>query len=248
MAGNDPWAAFNPQGGAPSGGTVVRNPRLPAQVQGDILGNAQTGASTVRTKVQTVGDNIDNATKSATQSAVVAKAKSDAAKAAADAIAAANAARGLSPEVMAQNAQRRAALPTIDAGLKEFRDIYNHSFKGGGGSSGRGRMAEYMPSKVFGMTTNTDNALLDNVGSRLGAMFKPLIAPGSKDADAAAEYERKVVPFLPQHGDSDPELESKYAALYALRNQMLGVNTAQRAAKAAPANNGPVIDFNHWKN
>lgn len=38
------------QAPAPSGGTVVRNPRLPAQVQGDILGNQHTAVSTAKTQ------------------------------------------------------------------------------------------------------------------------------------------------------------------------------------------------------
>ena len=70
-----------------------RNPRLPAQVKGDILGNANTAATTGRTVVQTRGDQIDNATKAATQAAIIRKAQ-------ADAKAAENAARVITPETM----------------------------------------------------------------------------------------------------------------------------------------------------
>lgn len=152
-------------------------------------------------------------------------------------------ASGISPAYLEAQRLRKESLPVIDQQLAEFRDIYGQYFKGAGGSSRRGRLAEIMPSKILGRTVNEANAQMDNVGSRLGAMFKPLIAPGSKDADAASEYEKKVIPFLPRAGDSDAELEKKYATLYALRNQMAGtpLKSAPRKQKQST-----VIDFNDW--
>ena len=213
-----------------------RNPRLPAQVKGDILGNANTAATTGRTVVQTRGDQIDNATKAATQAALIRKAQ-------ADAIAAENAARGLTPEIMQQIKQRNNSLSVIDDTLNQIQRQYEQNFKGAGGLSGRGRIQEILPAKIpfTGVTINSPNARFNNLGSRAGAMFKPLIAPGAKDADAASEYEKKVIPFLPSAGNSDAEIEDKIRQLRLLRNQLAGIKVAPKVQKSAP-----VIDFNHW--
>lgn len=231
--GQPVWVADTPTA-TPVG---PRNPRLPAQVQGDILGNANTAATTGRTRVQTQGDMIDNRTKAATQAAMIAKAR-------AEAIAAENAARGLTPEIMQQNKQRAASLSVIDDTLNQMQRQYEQNFRGNGGVSGRGRLSEIIPAKIpfTDITINSPNARFNNLGSRAGALFKPLIAPGAKDADAASEYEKKVMPFLPSAGNSDAEIEDKIRQLRLLRNQLAGIEVAPK--KQQPA--APVIDFNHW--
>lgn len=211
-----------------------RNPRLPAQVQGDILGNANTAATTGRTVVQTRGDLIDNQTKAATQAALIAKAQ-------ADAKAAQNAANGITPEYMQQQAMQRKAMAPLGPLIDDLQRQYERNFKGNGGTSGRGVLAEIMPGSVFGRTVNSANDVFNSTAMRTGPFIKPFVAPGGKEADAASEYQQKVMPFIPQAGDSDAKIESKINQLRALYNRYMGVKTAPRK-QAAPQ----VIDFNHW--
>lgn len=211
-----------------------RNPRLPAQVQGDILGNANTAATTGRTVVQTRGDQIDNQTKAATQAAMIAKAK-------ADALAAQNTARGITPEFVQQQMNARKALAPLGSIIDDLQKQYEQNFKGNGGTSGRGVLAEIMPGSVFGRTVNSANDVFNSTAMRAGPFIKPFVAPGGKDADAAAEYQQKVMPFIPQAGDSDAKIESKINQLRALYNRYMGVKTAPKKQTQAQ-----VIDFNHW--
>lgn len=211
-----------------------RNPRLPAQVQGDILGNANTAATTGRTVVQTRGDLIDNQTKAATQSALIRKAQ-------ADAQAAENAAKGITPEYMQQQAMQRKAMAPLGPLIDDLQRQYERNFKGNGGTSGRGVLAEIMPGSVFGRTVNSANDVFNSTAMRTGPFIKPFVAPGGKDADAASEYQQKVMPFIPQAGDSDAKIESKINQLRALYNRYMGVKTAPKKQTQAQ-----VIDFNHW--
>jgi len=211
-----------------------RNPRLPAQVQGDILGNANTAATTGRTVVQTRGDLIDNQTKAATQSALIRKAQ-------ADAQAAENAAKGITPEYMQQQAMQRKAMAPLGPLIDDLQRQYERNFKGNGGTSGRGVLAEIMPGSVFGHTVNSANDVFNSTAMRTGPFIKPFVAPGGKDADAASEYQQKVMPFIPQAGDSDAKIESKINQLRALYNRYMGVKSAPAKKPASQ-----VIDFNHW--
>ena len=211
-----------------------RNPRLPAQVQGDILGNANTAATTGRTVVQTRGDQIDNATKAATQQAIIAKAN-------ADALTAQNTARGITPEFLQQQMNTRKALAPLGSIIDDLQRQYERNFRGSGGTSGRGVLAEILPGSIMGRTVNSANDVFNSTAMRAGPFIKPFVAPGGKDADAAAEYQQKVMPFIPQAGDSDAKIESKINQLRALYNRYMGVKTAPKKQTQAQ-----VIDFNHW--
>jgi len=211
-----------------------RNPRLPAQVQGDILGNANTAATTGRTVVQTRGDQIDNATKAATQQAIIAKAN-------ADALTAQNTARGITPEFLQQQMNTRKALAPLGSIIDDLQRQYERNFRGSGGTSGRGVLAEILPGSIMGRTVNSANDVFNSTAMRAGPFIKPFVAPGGKDADAAAEYQQKVMPFIPQAGDSDAKIESKINQLRALYNRYMGVKSAPAKKPASQ-----VIDFNHW--
>lgn len=209
-----------------------RNSRLPAQIRGDVLGNAQTQANTGRTVVQTRGDQIDNDTKRAIQADVIRKAR-------ADAQAAQNAANGITPELLAQRQQQRKNMAPLLGIINDLEGQYNRNFRGNGGTSGRGRITEYMPDKLFGRTVNPENDLFNSTAMRAGPFIKGMLFPGGKDTDAAAEYQQKIMPFLPSAGDADSTIESKIKQLRSLYNAAMGVKTSTPKAQA-------VIDFEHW--
>ncbi len=217
---NNWWEAFPTAGNQ---GRVVTPPPSAAQA-----------ATTGRTVVQTRGDMIDNQTKAATQAALIAKAQ-------ADAKAAQNAANGITPEYMQQQATQRKAMAPLGPLIDDLQRQYERNFKGNGGTSGRGVLAEVMPGSVFGRTVNSANDVFNSTAMRTGPFIKPFVAPGGKDADAASEYQQKVMPFIPQAGDSDAKIESKINQLRALYNRYMGVKSAPKKQASAP-----VIDFNHW--
>ncbi len=218
---NNWWDAFPTAGG--NQGRVVTPPPSAAQA-----------ATTGRTVVQTRGDEIDNETKRRTQAAMIAKAQSDAQ-------AAWNAAHGITPEYMQQQAMQRKAMAPLGPLIDDLQRQYEQNFKGNGGTSGRGVLAEIMPGSVFGRTVNSANDVFNSTAMRTGPFIKPFVAPGGKDADAASEYQQKVMPFIPQAGDSDAKIESKINQLRALYNRYMGVKSAPKKQASAP-----VIDFNHW--
>ena len=217
---NNWWDAFPTAGNQ---GRVVTPPPSAAQA-----------ATTGRTVVQTRGDLIDNQTKAATQSALIRKAQ-------ADAQAAENAAKGITPEYMQQQAMQRKAMAPLGPLIDDLQRQYERNFKGNGGTSGRGVLAEIMPGSVFGRTVNSANDVFNSTAMRTGPFIKPFVAPGGKDADAASEYQQKVMPFIPQAGDSDAKIESKINQLRALYNRYMGVKSAPAKKPASQ-----VIDFNHW--
>lgn len=166
-----------------------RNPRLPAQVQGDILGNANTAATTGRTVVQTRGDLIDNQTKAATQSAQIRKANAEAA-------AAENAVKGITPEIMQQRAARLAQLNAVNKQLRKTWDAFS---KGPGKTKGMSGLADYNPWLAPNAEFNTAGAGLvhmaqnafrtPGVGSQSDQELMAMIAadqPRAGDVDEAA--------------------------------------------------------------
>lgn len=169
-----------------------RNPRLPAQVQGDILGNANTAATTGRTVVQTRGDQIDNATKAATQAALIRKAQ-------ADAQAAENAARGITPETMQQKATKLAQLNTIN---KQLRKTWDAFAKGPGKTKGMSGLADYNPYLSQNAVFNTEGAGLIDMAQNA---FRTPGTGGQSDKELAALVEASK----PRSGDRDEAAMAK---------------------------------------
>jgi len=175
-----------------------------------------TRASTGRTVVQTQGDLTDNAIKRATQAAAIAKAN-------AEAVSAQHNAQGLTPEIIQQQKQRAKDMESLGAIINSLTDQYNRSFKGAGGSSGRGIIAEVLPGTLpFGLPGNKTNNLFDSTAMRAAPFVKSMLFPGSKDTDAAAEYQQKIMPFIPQHNDPDETIADKIKQLRGLYARQMG--------------------------
>ncbi|MEN9932959.1 MAG: hypothetical protein RIS17_1532 [Pseudomonadota bacterium] len=225
------WQRGRQVGGPPADPTFEhKGPLAAGQV-------ANTNANTGRTKVQTQGDITDNQTKRATQPAVVREAN---AKAAAAEVAAAAAA--------AERDGKRKQLDEFGNIINSLTDQYYKSFKGAGGSSGRGRLAEYLPAAgPFGKSLNSTNNLFDSTAKRAGPFLKPVLFPGGKDTDAASEYQQKIMPFIPQSGDDDETMADKIKQLRRIyEGQAKAAGLPPRTTAGAPRKQAPVIDFNQW--
>lgn len=210
------------------------DPRFPYQAPLAAGQVANTNANTGRTVVQTQGDITDNQTKKATQPYAIQKAR--------------NEAMGLSPEIIAARKDKAVSLNNFGGIIDDLENQYRQSFKGAGGTSGRGRFAEWLPGNLMGRTVNEANDRFNSAGNQAGSFITNILGLGAKGTDAAAEYERKVVPFLPQAGDSDAKIEDKLKRLRALHaEQARSIGMAlPRAPANAPRKAAPVIDFNKW--
>jgi len=226
--GSGNWWESLPQA---NGQAVPANLLMLREMQGQI---GATGANTTRTVVQTQGDLIDNRTKAATQAALIAKAK-------AEALQAQNSAAGMTPENIYENQQRTKNMAALNDIIGSLTNQYEHNFKGSGGASNRGTLAELMPGSVFGVPVNSTNQLFDSTAMRAGPFIKSLLFPGSKDTDAAAEYMQKIMPFIPQSHDSDAVIEDKIKQLRDLYSKQMGLKVGN---KPAPASNVIHYDSN----
>ena len=222
--GSGNWWESLPQA---NGQAVPANPLKVREMQGQI---GATGANTTRTVVQTQGDLIDNRTKAATQAALIAKAR-------AEALNAQNTANGMTPENIYQNQQRTKNMSALNDIIGSLTNQYEQNFRGNGGSSGRGVMAELVPGSIFGVPVNSTNQLFDSTAMRAGPFIKSLLFPGSKDTDAAAEYQQKIMPFIPQSRDSDEVITDKIKQLRNLYNKQMNVKMSQGGA-AVPQQRG----------
>lgn len=124
--------------------------------------------------------------------------------------------------------------------INSLTDQYNQNFKGAGGSSNRGRFAEFMPGSVLGYTTNDANDRFNSTAMRAGPFLKSVLFPGSKDTDAAAEYKQKIMPFLPQASDSDGKIADKIKQLRRIyEGQMKAIGAPLRNTNGTPQRAAP---------
>lgn len=210
----------------PSGNRAVPvgppNPRLPAQVQGDILGNR-------RTQTQTIGDALQNAINQATLQAQIRQRNAQAVQAEADAQAARMRALGITPERLGQLKDRDTAINNLERLTADMERQYQQNF--------RGKPA----GRLFGLTEllpgwmNEDNQRFTNAGNRAGAFISSILGIQGKEADAAAEYERKIVPYLPQASDRDGTIEDKLRMLNDFINAQRSSTNAALGRPAQPA-------------
>jgi hypothetical protein len=164
-----------------------RNPRLPYQVQGDVLTNAQTAAQTGRTYVQAQGDRIDNGIKGATAPDVVQKAG-------ADALVAQQATRfnGLS---VPQYTDALAQLNAANFIAKQYADL-NKKFRAGpGATSGLGGLLDFLPTP-----TNQD---FDTTANRLRAWAKQGTGTTGGENNSVAEMKMNLGAYIPSSWDFD---------------------------------------------
>jgi hypothetical protein len=127
--------------------------------------------------------------------------------------------------------------------INSLTDQYNENFKGDGGSSRRGRFAEFVPGNILGYTTNDANDRFNSTAMRAGPFLKSVLFPGSKDTDAAAEYKQKIMPFLPQASDSDGKIADKIKQLRRIyEGQMRAVGAPLRNTNGSPPRKAPAVD------
>lgn len=180
-----------------------RNPRLPAQIESDILGNAQTGASTARTRVQTVGDALQNQITGATAPAVVAKTG-------ADAVAAQQATRfnGLSAP---QYADALAQLNAANFLAKQHADL-SRLFKAGPGStSGLAGLLDFLPTP--------SNQNFDNSANRLRAWAKQGTGTTGGENNSVAEMKMNLGAYIPSSWDYDATNRDTLKSIKELSNK-----------------------------
>lgn len=230
-----PWEKY--RAGGQTVGTA--DPRIPLAME-------NTQAQTGRTVTQTRGDQIDNATKAQTSPYVVQKAR-------ADALAAEKTARGLTPELQQQAQGKLSALANLEDVLTDLEGQYARNFKGQPLTRGFG-LTELVPGKVtipftgFSLPISPTNNKFNSTGLRAGPFIQSILGLGSKEADAAAEYERKVLPFIPQANDDDTTIASKLGQMRRFLERQRAGTQKQLGIKAspmpAPKKQSRVIDFN----
>lgn len=223
------------------------DPRLPGQIQGDAVGNT-------RTVVQTQGDRIDNSTKVATQAPTIRKVT-------AEAVSAENTANGLTPEVRRTLQDRYTALQQLSPIIDDLGKQYEKNFRGSrpgfmnGGTGNRlmGSLSEIMPESIgipftdYSITTNPQNHRFNETARQAGAQVKSILGLTGTESNSAAEYNQKVMPYLPRAGDDDETIAAKLGRLRQMyRTQLnatqkqLGITPQGQPAKQG-ARKGPTV-------
>lgn len=147
-----------------------------------------------------------------------------------------------------EQARNRAQWDEFGGIINSLTDQYYKNFKGRGGSSQRGVLAELMPGNLFGRTINSENDKFNSTAMRAGPFLMSIMFPNAKATDAAAEYQQKVMPFIPKAGDSDAVIADKIKQLrriYEGQMKAIGGSPARTTANA-PRKQPKVIDFNQW--
>lgn len=102
---------------------------------------------------------------------------------------------------------RVTAMSNLENTLREVEDLYNRDFKGQP-INRFGGLSEYVPGMF-----NQKNETFNSASQRLGPFIQSILGLSGKEADAAAEYERKVMPFIPRSDYRDETNESKLRQL-----------------------------------
>lgn len=193
----------------------------PLKVQGAQAGVESTQAGAARARGQ---ESRDAALFELNRRKLVA----EAAKAEADAKASSDAARGLAKPDSARRAtlsDRMTALRNLEGVLSDLEKQYVSGFKGGKRGFGLGELLPEWASPT--------NQKFNSTAMRAGPFIQSILGLGSKEADAAAEYERKVMPFIPRAGGlgsgliPSPEYDETTESKLRMMNDFLN---AQRAA------------------
>lgn len=145
-----------------------------------------------------------------------------------------------------EQARNRAQWDEFGGIINSLTDQYHKNFKGRGGSSQRGYLAELMPGNIFGRTINSANDTFNSTAMRAGPFLMSIMFPNAKATDAAAEYQQKVMPFIPKAGDSDEVMADKINQLRRIYQGQLKATGGAPATANAPRKQPKVIDFNQW--
>lgn len=129
---------------------------------------------------------------------------------------------------------KSAALDNLSGIVSDLRNQYNQNFKGQPASRWFGAK-ELIPGSVMGIPINPTNQKFNSTGLRAGPFIQSILGLGGKDTDAAAEYERKVMPFIPKANDSDEVIASKINQLQEFLTRQRGNVNAQLGVKARPS-------------
>ncbi len=153
----------------------------------------------------------------------------------------------LTPEMAGDLKSRLAAMGELQKRLNEMKGMYNRNLKGAPASRGFG-LTEMLPEFM-----SPDNQDFNQKGRRMGPIITSVLGLGSKNTDAASEYQQKVVPFIPQASSFDGTNEDKFRDLQsmidtqrALVSKQLGlpVPTQKRPRAANPKAQQKVVHFN----
>lgn len=140
----------------------------------------------------------------------------------------------LTPEMAGDLKTRLAAMGELQKRLNEMKGMYAKNFQGQPASRGFG-LTEMLPE--FMSPTVQD---FNQKGRRMGPIITSVLGLGSKNTDAATEYQQKVVPFIPQASNFDGTTEDKFRDIQSMINTQNALVRKQlglpplRAAKPDP--------------
>lgn len=141
----------------------------------------------------------------------------------------------LPPEQRLALQSRQTAISNLESVVNDIEEQYKQNFKGTmPWENGRwaGALSEVVPGSVLGIPTNPTNQKFDSTSLRAGPFIQSILGLGGKDADAAAEYERKVMPFIPKANEGDETTESKLKMLREFINTQKGATNQSLGAPA----------------
>lgn len=143
---------------------------------------------------------------------------------------------------------RLVSLQNLEGVIGDLEGQYKSNFKGRP-SSRLGGLTEFLPGAL-----SSTNQKFNSTALRAGPFIQSILGLTGKEADAAAEYERKVMPFVPRASDYDATTESKLKQLRTFLNTQrtntygqLGTKPPVRGAPRKPVKQSPVINFDDWK-
>jgi len=197
MAG--PWEKYQQQGMTQ---IAPADPRLPAQVQSAQLGNRKAAQDIgidaaannradieLKAKLYSMGLQLDqNGSLAPIQNWKPVK--------------------GADTQRAAQLRDRVTAMTNLSGVLKDLQGQYDRNFKGA------------PANRLFGLTemlpgvASAKNQTFNDSALRAGPFIQSILGLTGKESDAAAEYERKVMPFIPSAGKFDDTNESKLRNLW----------------------------------
>lgn len=102
---------------------------------------------------------------------------------------------------------RVTALQNLENSLGGVEQQYDRNFRGQP-IDRLGGLSEFVPDAL-----NEKNQEFNSSAMRLGPFIQSILGLSGKEADAAAEYEKKVMPFIPRASDRDPTNENKLGQL-----------------------------------
>jgi len=224
MAG--PWEKYG-RGSSPQSIPIgPQDPTMPYRAPGAVADINQSQASTARTNQQIAQENaLFNARKRSLEA--------EAAQKEFTLRQAQQPGAGLNPVQRQQLNDRSTAMNNLEGVLQDMESQYKQNFQGYA-PPGRwlGALGEMLPGSVLGIPVNSANQKFNSTALRAGPFIQSILGLSGKEADAAAEYERKVMPFIPKSNEADATTESKL-------KQLRDFLSSQRANVSSQLGNAP---------